>query len=179
MKKLTVLFLYLISNFFSCYLLTDTRAIPQKPKPLLDSADIPYKAYWVGHATVLIKFKDKWILTDPIWNNHLLFAFGRHAEPGIDLADLPPIDIIIVSHVHLDHLDTYTLKKISKNAHLILPKGAPNFDSYGFKKVSYVTNGQQIDFGTTKVISVPAQHFGGRWAIDNFWDGEPGKNLNS
>lgn len=165
--------LSLLSTVFSCYLLTDTKKVQIKPKPILDSATTPYRAYWVGHATVLLKFNDIWILTDPIWNDNLLYTFGRHREPGIEITDLPPIDIVIVSHVHLDHLDTYTLKKISKNAHLILPKGAPSFDSYGFKKVSYVRNGDTIEFGKTQVVSVPAQHFGGRWAIDNFWDGEP------
>ena len=168
-----IIIITLIMFFTNCYLLFSTRKISNKISPLEDSIKLNYKAYWIGHATVLIKMKNKWILTDPIWNDNLLFTLGRHVEPGIDLDKLPPINYIIISHVHLDHLDTYTLNKLPKKSHLILPKGAPNFDSYGFSKISYVTNGNTIQDEELKIISVPAQHFGGRWAIDNFWDGEP------
>jgi metal-dependent hydrolase (beta-lactamase superfamily II) len=129
-------FLVLITLLSSCYLLNSTRKITNKINPLNESKNEDLKAYWIGHATVLIKMYDKWILTDPIWNDNLLYTFGRHVEPGIDLENIPPIDYIIISHVHLDHLDTYTLKKLSKNAHLILPKGAPDFS--GINSIKYL-----------------------------------------
>ena len=166
---LTVL-LYLLSG---CYLFTNTRKLTFKSDPLQEVNSSSYSAYWVGHASVLIKMNTKWILTDPIWNDNLLYVLGRYVEPGIDLNNLPPIDYIVISHVHLDHLDTFTLKKLSKNTHLILPKGAPDFSGYGFSKISYVKKNDIIEDGKIKITTVSAQHFGGRWAIDNLWDGHP------
>jgi N-acyl-phosphatidylethanolamine-hydrolysing phospholipase D len=166
-------FFVLITLVSSCYLLNSTRKITNKINPFNESKNEDFKAYWIGHATVLIKMYDKWILTDPIWNDNLLYTFGRHVEPGIDIENIPPIDYIIISHVHLDHLDTFTLKKLSKNAHLILPKGAPDFSGYKFNKISYLSKDEFIDSGDIKITAVIAQHFGGRWAIDNLWDGEP------
>lgn len=170
---LKILSLYFLLSILSCYLLTSTKYLKVKENPINSSRTSQYKAYWIGHATVLIKMNDKWILTDPIWNDNLLFTIGRHVEPGINIDELPPIDFIAISHVHLDHMDTFTLKKLSKNAHLILPKGSPNFKSYGFKEITYVEKGDSITKDNLKITSVAAQHFGGRWAIDNFWDGEP------
>jgi L-ascorbate metabolism protein UlaG (beta-lactamase superfamily) len=56
---------------------------------------------------------------------------------------------------------------------LILPKGAPDFSGYGFSKISYVKKNDIIEDGKIKITTVSAQHFGGRWAIDNLWDGHP------
>jgi N-acyl-phosphatidylethanolamine-hydrolysing phospholipase D len=168
-----VKYIILITIISSCYLLNSTRKINNKINPLNESLNVDLKAYWIGHATVLIKMYDKWILTDPIWNDNLLYTLGRHVEPGIDLENIPPIDYIIISHVHLDHLDTYTLKKLSKKAHLILPKGAPDFSGYNFQKISYLSKDEFIESENLKITAVVAQHFGGRWAIDNLWDGEP------
>lgn len=168
-----VLLVATIYYFSGCYIFTNTRKLTFKLNPLQEVNSSKYLAYWVGHASVLIKMNTKWILTDPIWNDNLLYVLGRHVEPGIDLDKLPPIDYIVISHVHLDHLDTFTLNRLSKKAHLILPKGGPDFSGYGFSKISYVKTNDIIEDGNFKITTVSAQHFGGRWAIDNIWDGHP------
>jgi len=72
-------------------------------------------ATWVGHATVLVQAGGVNILTDPIWSD-VAGPFGvgprRAAEPGIRFEDLPPIDLVLVSHNHYDHLDLSTLKRL-------------------------------------------------------------------
>ncbi|WP_066480424.1 MULTISPECIES: MBL fold metallo-hydrolase [unclassified Sphingomonas] len=70
---------------------------------------------WVGHATVLVQTAGLNILTDPIWSDTAgPFGFGpsRVAEPGIRFDDLPPIDLVVVSHNHYDHMDLATLKRL-------------------------------------------------------------------
>lgn len=70
---------------------------------------------WIGHATVLVQTAGLNILTDPIYAKRAgPFGFGpaRVAEPGVALADLPPIDLILVSHNHYDHLDLAALKAL-------------------------------------------------------------------
>ncbi|MFD1787691.1 MBL fold metallo-hydrolase [Sphingomonas floccifaciens] len=72
-------------------------------------------ATWVGHATVLVQTAGLNILTDPVWSERAgPFGFGpkRVVAPGIAFADLPKIDLIVVSHNHYDHLDLATLKRL-------------------------------------------------------------------
>lgn len=70
---------------------------------------------WVGHATVLIQTQGLNILTDPVWSARAgPFGVGplRVADPGIRFDDLPPIDLVLVSHNHYDHLDLATLQRL-------------------------------------------------------------------
>jgi len=68
----------------------------------------------VGHATVLIQSGSLNVLTDPVWSQRSSpFRFvgpKRVMAPGIALADLPPIDVVLLSHNHYDHLDVATLR---------------------------------------------------------------------
>ena len=70
----------------------------------------------VGHATVLIQVAGLNILTDPVWSERaspFRFAGPRRAtQPGIAFDDLPPIDAVLISHCHYDHLDVATLKRL-------------------------------------------------------------------
>lgn len=70
----------------------------------------------VGHASLLIQTGGLNILTDPVWSNRTSpFAFAgprRMTAPGIRLGDLPPIDVILLSHNHYDHLDVATLRDL-------------------------------------------------------------------
>jgi N-acyl-phosphatidylethanolamine-hydrolysing phospholipase D len=75
----------------------------QAARPPLPSAT------WIGHATVLVQSAGLNILTDPVFSERaspVTFLGPRRAQPpGIALADLPPIDVVLVSHNHYDHLD--------------------------------------------------------------------------
>jgi L-ascorbate metabolism protein UlaG (beta-lactamase superfamily) len=74
-------------------------------------------ATWVGHATVLVQTQGLNILTDPVWSDTAgPFGLGprRVAEPGIRFDDLPPIDLVLVSHDHYDHMDLATLRRLWK-----------------------------------------------------------------
>ncbi len=71
---------------------------------------------WIGHATVLVQTAGLNILTDPIWSEHaspVPFAGPRRVRaPGIRFEDLPPIDLVLVSHNHYDHMDLATLARL-------------------------------------------------------------------
>lgn len=95
---------------------------PEKKLP--DSYSIPPKRVFgndllitnVGHVTYLIQTEGLNILTDPVWSNRaspVSFAGPKRIiSPGIKFEDLPPIDIVLVSHNHYDHLDLNTLHKL-------------------------------------------------------------------
>ncbi len=70
---------------------------------------------WIGHASVLIQTQGLNILTDPVYADRagpLGFGPKRVAAPGVAFADLPTIDLVLVSHNHYDHLDLATLKRL-------------------------------------------------------------------
>ncbi|GAA0732515.1 MBL fold metallo-hydrolase [Sphingomonas japonica] len=72
-------------------------------------------ATWIGHASVLVQTQGLNILTDPIWSETagpLGLGPARTTVPGIAFDDLPPIDLVLVSHNHYDHLDLATLKRL-------------------------------------------------------------------
>ena len=83
----------------------------------------------VGHATLLIQVAGLNILTDPVWSERtspVTFAGPRRVTaPGVALNDLPPIDVVLVSHNHYDHLDIATLRQIHDKHHplMLMPLG--------------------------------------------------------
>ena len=72
---------------------------------------------YVGHASLLIQTAGLNILLDPVWSKRASpFRFvgpKRVNDPGIAFADLPPIDVVLVSHGHYDHLDVATLSRLA------------------------------------------------------------------
>jgi L-ascorbate metabolism protein UlaG (beta-lactamase superfamily) len=87
-------------------------------------------AAWLGHATVLINFFGIKILTDPVLFPRIgiripfLFTIGpkRLTAPALKFDELPKIDIILLSHAHFDHIDTRTLRRLSRRRSLRRPK---------------------------------------------------------
>ena len=75
---------------------------------------------WLGHSSMLIKFYDKWILTDPVLHNRVGVYFmgssigpSRLTPPALTIDELPKPDIILLSHAHMDHTDYPTLRDIT------------------------------------------------------------------
>ena len=77
------------------------------PSDLRDTFDT-VKFTWLGHATVLASINGKTILFDPVFSESaapVSWAVKRYQPPAIDIDQLPPIDFIVISHDHYDHLD--------------------------------------------------------------------------
>ena len=128
----------------------------------------------VGHATFLIQMDGVNILTDPIWSERCSPVSWagprRHKEPGIRFEDLPPIDVVLVSHNHYDHLDLPTLERLAEkgtpraitplgNRELIRKAGIPSVDELDWWESVRLSP-------DITVTLVPAQHFSSR----TLWD---------
>ncbi|TRC96381.1 hypothetical protein FJV76_07930 [Mesorhizobium sp. WSM4303] len=87
---------------------------PAEPAARIDGSGL--RLTMVGHSTLLIQTAGLNILTDPVWSprvSPLSFAGPRRVNaPGIAFSELPPIDLVLVSHNHYDHLDLATLKRL-------------------------------------------------------------------
>ena len=128
----------------------------------------------IGHSSLLIEIDGKRILTDPVWSERVSFSryFGpkRFFEPPIALGDLPPLDAIIISHDHYDHLDKNTIKFFAgKHIPFITSlKVGQHLEAWGIEK-NFITeldwgDSMMID-GDCNVVATPARHFSGRGII--------------
>jgi L-ascorbate metabolism protein UlaG (beta-lactamase superfamily) len=121
---------------------------------------------WVGHSTVLIQTQGLNILTDPFFSKRASpFQFAgpaRVRNPGIALKDLPPLDLILLSHNHYDHLDRPALNALAKNHHakLITPLG--NGRHVSGHDVVELDWRQSLKFGTVTITAMPALHWSKR-----------------
>jgi L-ascorbate metabolism protein UlaG (beta-lactamase superfamily) len=128
----------------------------------------------VGHATFLIQLDGINILTDPMWSERCspISWLGpkRHVEPGIRFEDLPPVDVVLVSHNHYDHFDIPTLKSLSKRGmpRAIVPLGNRDLmRSAGIATVDELDWWESVPLSSSVTIMlVPAQHFSSR----TLWD---------
>lgn len=136
----------------------------------------------INHATHLIQVDNLNILTDPVYAKRVgpasLLGPKRVAPPGIPLADLPPIDMVLVSHNHYDHMDLSALKKLDHLFHplFIVPLG--NASYLAKKKIRRIVEldwWQGIHFSADQRVTLtPAQHWSKRTLRDTnkaLWGG--------
>lgn len=129
---------------------------------------------WVGHATYLIQVGNKNILTDPVWSDRVgpfgnRFGPMRYMPPGIPWEKLPPIDIVVISHNHYDHMDRKTIERLSKNYNPIffVPLGNKKFlEEWGVETVVELDWWDEYEIDDIKIVCTPAQHFSQRWLND-------------
>lgn len=155
------------------------RRVPQGPLPSLNPVetwarrpDSGLRATWLGHSTVLIEIDGLRVLTDPVWGPRAspfrILGPRRFQPVPVPLRTMPPIDLVVVSHDHYDHLDYATIRELAKRhvpfvtslgvgAHLeawgVLPELITELDWWESHDLP--------DTGLS-VTAAPSQHFSGR-----------------
>lgn len=130
---------------------------------------------WMGHSTLLLEIDGFKILTDPVWSGRASFvSFAgpkRFYPPTLALKDLPPLDAVLLSHDHYDHLDRATMEQL---AVLLKNDGTRFVASVGLRKdleswgvaprsIAELNWGQSIHLGPDcSITATPARHFSGR-----------------
>lgn len=122
---------------------------------------------WIGHASFLVRTPNHNILIDPVWANWV-GPLKRSREPGIPLEKLPPIDVILISHAHFDHLCLKSLKKICSGREMLL---IPERVSCVVKKIQCREIREMSDWNVAeldelKVTFTPCHHWGARYLHD-------------
>ncbi|MGX5801600.1 MBL fold metallo-hydrolase [Bradyrhizobium sp. Arg314] len=143
-----------------------------KPDDRVDGSAL--RLTMVGHASLLIQTAGLNILTDPVWSERaspFAFAGPRRANaPGIAFADLPPIDLVLVSHNHYDHLDLATLKRLrqSHDARVVTPLGNDAVINRAVPgmRLSVHDWGGRVDAGAAAIHVEPAHHWSARGGRD-------------
>jgi len=165
------------------FLCDGNRRVPQGPLPSLNPAEAwsrkpgsGLRATWLGHSTVLIEIEGLRILTDPVWGpraSPTRLAGPKRFQPvPIALRAMPPIDLVILSHDHYDHLDYPTIRELALlgvpfvtslgvGAHLeafgVSPERITELDWW---------ESHQLPHADLTVTAAPSQHFSGRGLKD-------------
>ncbi|HZT31756.1 MAG TPA: MBL fold metallo-hydrolase [Bryobacteraceae bacterium] len=154
---------------------------PQRPDPSR-WPDRGVYAAWLGHATVLLKIDGTTILTDPVFSDRVglylgVFTLGlkRLVAPALDESKLPRIDLVLLSHAHMDHFDIPSLRALerketrvvtaSKTGDLLRP------ERYG--AVHELGWGDRVQVGAVSVRAFEVNHWGARMRSDT-WRGYNG-----
>ncbi len=152
------------------------RVIPVQPLTQAELLAAPDNSVWrLGHSSLLLKLSGKFWLTDPVFSERASpvqwFGPKRWHEPPITLNELPPIEAVILSHNHYDHLDHAGILALQdKVGYFIAPLGVgATLLDWGVPvaKVRELDWWQEITLDEVRLVATPAQHFSGRGILDS------------
>lgn len=150
-------------------------------QPIRD--DVKLSALWIGHSSVLLQMYEKVILIDPVFNEIIGGLMLRKNEPGVELNVIPRLDLVLVSHAHMDHMSLETLGDINDNpnfkgARVVFPRGVedflPDYPELDLVRMETGNSREKGYIGETKVIdgvkitTVFTVHYGGRFGFDSY-----------
>jgi N-acyl-phosphatidylethanolamine-hydrolysing phospholipase D len=138
------------------------------------ASDSHFAATWIGHATVLLQFGGLNILTDPIFSQRsspVQWTGPRRVmDPAWPIEKLPPVDVVLLSHNHYDHLDKASVKRIAKEnprTTWIVPLGVGAYiRNWGAREIIELDWWEETVSHGLRVTATPAQHFSRRWLGD-------------
>jgi L-ascorbate metabolism protein UlaG (beta-lactamase superfamily) len=159
------------------------RRVPRGPLPSINPLEVwrrppasGLRVTWLGHSTLLIEIDGVRVLTDPVWGPRA--SPSRHVGPKrfqpvpVSLRAMPPLDLVIVSHDHYDHLDYPTIRQLAKsNVPFVTSLGVgAHLEAWGVRPERIV----ELDWWETHelpstgiaVTAAPSQHFSGRGLTD-------------
>lgn len=160
-------------------LMGGTRRVPPGPLPTGDPRpawkrppESGLRVTWLGHSTLLIEIGGVRVLTDPVWGPRAspfrVAGPRRFQDPVVDLDELPPVDVIALSHDHYDHLDYPTFRRIAKwTTPIVTSLGVgAHLEAWGVHR-SRIT---ELDWWEAarppgvdvEITATPSQHFSGR-----------------
>jgi L-ascorbate metabolism protein UlaG (beta-lactamase superfamily) len=149
---------------------------PHRPRPW-SWPDDGLRAAWLGHSTVLLKLDGFTVLTDPVFSVRVGLNFGpmtlgikRLVDVATPLSHLPSIDLILLSHAHMDHFDLPTLRKLehpgtrvvtaTRTSDLLRPRRYARVCELGWNET--------VQIGPARVTSFEVAHWGARMRSDIF-----------
>jgi L-ascorbate metabolism protein UlaG (beta-lactamase superfamily) len=110
---------------------------------------------WLGHASALIELQGARILTDPVMRGRVAHLTRRVPQP----ADVGPVDVVLISHVHGDHLDVPSLMALPPATPVVMPLGAGDrLRKRGFEAVIELSEGESTEVSGVRLTATPAQH---------------------
>ena len=124
---------------------------------------------YIGHATLLLEIDGRRILTDPNFDDRLGLVLPRVSAPGIGLDALPPLDAILLSHAHADHLSFASLDRLSRDVPLFAPPSVARWLARrGYRQAQPLPVGESATIHGVTVHAAAARHEGSRYGVDRW-----------
>ena len=129
---------------------------------------------FIGHSSFFLQIGGKNIVIDPNFAQWI-FVLKRLRRPGLRMRDLPPIDAVLVSHAHFDHLHrpslrtiaSLTRRKSGKRPVIIVPRNVRDLvGDLGFSRVVELDWWQSFQLGNVEIVHTPSRHWGARVVRD-------------
>jgi L-ascorbate metabolism protein UlaG (beta-lactamase superfamily) len=163
------------------YFFGGNQRTPPSPLPLLrphdawlTPVDTGLRVTWLGHSTLLLEVGGYRVLTDPVFGlraSPLSFAGPKRFHPvPATVAELPPIDVVLLSHDHYDHLCASTMRELARHEMPIVTSlgvGA-RLEGLGFEptRITELDWGEYTEIRGLRFTATPCQHFSGRSTSD-------------
>jgi L-ascorbate metabolism protein UlaG (beta-lactamase superfamily) len=119
---------------------------------------------WIGHGTVLADLDGVRLLTDPLLRDRV--AHLRRRVPPPEPGALRDIDAVLLTHLHRDHLDLPSLRKVGRRVPVVVPRGGGRLLlRRGFDSVREIAPGEDVAVGAVHILATEARHHGGRGVV--------------
>jgi L-ascorbate metabolism protein UlaG (beta-lactamase superfamily) len=123
----------------------------------------PDRLTWIGHASFLGTLDGGSFLVDPVFSAKIARLVPRWVPPGLRPADLPSLDVLLVTHNHYDHLDSASVLSLPREVPVVVPEGLGRwFRRRGFRTVHDLSWWSSVRSGPLTVTAVPARHWSRR-----------------
>ena len=153
-----------------------SQAAPNRPSPM-QWPDRGLHAAWLGHTSVLLKLDGFTVLTDPVFSSRIGLNVGpvtlgikRLIEVALPVIELPPIDLILLSHAHMDHFDLPSLRQLESKGTVVMTahRTADLLRPKRFGRIQELRWNESAQAGEAHVTAFEVAHWGARMRSDTF-----------
>ncbi len=133
------------------------------------------QAHWLGHSTVLLEIDGMRVITDPVLSRRIGVYVGvgnigprRLTDPGLTAKQLPPVDLILLSHAHMDHFDIPTLRRL-ENPRTTVVTALHTSDLLRvrkYRRVQELAWNEHVQVGSLRIQALQVRHWGARMVTD-------------
>jgi L-ascorbate metabolism protein UlaG (beta-lactamase superfamily) len=129
---------------------------------------------FIGHSSFLLQIDGRKVLIDPVFSKRLILL-RRQRRPGVRVQELPPIDLVLLTHAHMDHLDLSSLRRVvrvtrrltGRAPEVVVPRGVEDLvERLGFSEVHRLEWWEETRVQGLKVTMTPCKHWGARMFRD-------------
>lgn len=144
------------------------------PRPVELVAPAELGVTFIGHSSFLLQMGGQKLLVDPVFSKRLVLL-RRQRRAGLRMGELPPIDLVLLTHAHMDHLDISSLRRVVRSTRrltgrapeVVVPRGVEDLVArLGFARVHGLSWWEQIDVQGLRVTMTPCKHWGARMFRD-------------
>ena len=139
-----------------------------RPVSLVDRDELGIT--FIGHSSFLLQIAGRKVLVDPVFSKRLILL-RRQRHPGISVNELPPIDLVLLTHAHMDHLDLASLRRVirttrrlsGRSPEVVVPRGVEDLvEPLGFSAIHRLEWWESTAVQGLKITMTPCRHWGAR-----------------